>query len=135
MVFGYEFTTLNDDQKHARRHLLEYYPLVAQTSALTIFAGFQLCFALSWLANRGLGYERPRSPSFNKRLEGHRTWLLKAQQGGDQLLWWMKNDVVRGWGTRAEWIGGGVWTVWLLFLCIVQTGNGEKIVLVVMKAD
>ena len=116
MVLGYDFVTLDDEGKHARRILLDWYPLVAQWSVLVVFAGFQFAFLLSWLANKGLEYERPRSPSLNKRLEG---W--------DRLVWWAKKDVAGGWGTRAEWIGGGLWTVWLLYLSIVQTGNGKDL--------
>ncbi|KAJ4304707.1 hypothetical protein N0V90_000234 [Kalmusia sp. IMI 367209] len=123
MAFGYEFVTLDEDQKHSRRVLLDWYPLVAQWSVLVVFAGFQLCFLLSWLAKHGLEYERPRSPSFNKRLEGQWTWLRKSRQGWDRMIWWTRKDVINGWGTRAEWIGGGVWTVWLLYLSVVQTGN------------
>jgi len=125
MVFGYEFVTLDDEGKHARRVLLGWYPLVAQWSVLVVFAGFQLGFFLSWLANKGLDYERPRSPSFNKRLEGHWTWLRKSRQGWNNIVWWAKKDVVSGWGTRAEWIGGGLWTLWLLWLSVLQTGNGK----------
>lgn len=124
MAFGYEFVTLDKDEKHARRLLLDLYPLVAQWSVLAVFAVFQLCFLLNWLVERGLEYERPRSPSFNKRLDGQWTWLRKSRQGWDRLVWWMKKDVITNWGTRAEWIGGGIWTVWLLCLCIVKTGNG-----------
>ncbi|KAF1958386.1 hypothetical protein CC80DRAFT_30001 [Byssothecium circinans] len=123
MVFGYDFVTLNDEQKHARRVLLEYYPAVAQWSVLAVFLGFQFCYLLSWLARQGLDYEQPRSPSFNKRLEGPQTWLKKSRQGCDRAAWWLKKDVISGWGTRAEWIGGGLWTVWLLYLSIVNTGD------------
>lgn len=127
MVLGYDFVTLDDEGKHARRILLDWYPLVAQWSVLVVFAGFQFAFLLSWLANKGLEYERPRSPSLNKRLEGQWTWLRKSRRGWDRLVWWAKKDVTGGWGTRAEWIGGGLWTAWLLYLSIVQTGNGKEL--------
>ncbi|KAF2637208.1 hypothetical protein P280DRAFT_458379 [Massarina eburnea CBS 473.64] len=123
MKFGYEFVTLDNDQKHARRVLLEYYPAVAQCSILAVFLGFQFYFFLSWLAGYGLEYERPKSPSFNKRLAGPSTWLKKSRQFCDRIAWWLKKDTFSGWGTRAEWIGGGFWTVWLLYLSVVNTGD------------
>lgn len=124
MVFGYDFVDLNDEQKHARRVLLEFYPMVAQWSVLVIFAAFQFGFFVSWLAEYGLNYEQPRSPSFNKRFEGPASWLRRSLQAWDKAIWWIKKDVLPGWGTRLEWIAGGVWTLWLLYLCIVNTGNG-----------
>ncbi|KAF2657073.1 hypothetical protein K491DRAFT_655489 [Lophiostoma macrostomum CBS 122681] len=123
-MFGYEFVTLDEDQKHARRKLLEFYPVIAQWSALAILALFQLFFFVSWLAKRGLDYERPRSPSLIKRKDGKRTWLGSFQQTCEQARWWLKKPVIRDWGTRAEWIAGAVWTFWLLSLCVVQTGDG-----------
>jgi hypothetical protein len=124
VVLGYDFVTLDDAQKKSRRHLLELYPFVAQVSVLAVFALIQLCFFLSWISRRGLDYERPRSPSFTKRSDGNWTWLRKSLQGWDKMMWWMKKPVIDNWGTRGEWLGGGIWTVWLLYLCIVNTGNG-----------
>jgi hypothetical protein len=124
VVLGYDFVVLDDAQKKSRRHLLELYPFVAQVSVLAVFALVQLCFFLSWISRRGLDYERPRSPSFTKRSDGSWTWLRKSLQGWDKMMWWMKKPVIDNWGTRAEWLGGGIWTVWLLYLCIANTGNG-----------
>lgn len=47
------------------------------------------------------------------------------QSGSAKMVWWIRKDVIRGgnWGTRGEWIGASVWTVWLLYLCIAHTGN------------
>ncbi|KAF2477001.1 uncharacterized protein BDR25DRAFT_276648 [Lindgomyces ingoldianus] len=123
MVFGYEFVDLDHDQKHARRVLLEWYPLMAQLSALVVLALFVCGGILSFLARQGLDYERPRSPSFSKRAEGKSTWLKKSCQGSIKLSWWMKKPVAASWGTRGEWIGGGIWMAWLLYLSSAQTSN------------
>jgi hypothetical protein len=125
MGFGYKIYIPDDEEKHSMRLLLDWYPLVAQWSVLAVFAAFQLAFLLSWLAHKGLEYERPRSPSFTKGLEGQWTWLRKTRQGWNRLAWWAKKDVISGWGTRAEWIGGGWWTAWLLYLSVAPTGNSE----------
>lgn len=127
MAFGYEFVTLDEEQKHARRALLEFYPMVAQWSALLIFALFQLSFFLSWLTSSGLESGRPRSPSFAKRDKGIWIWLKKSQQAIEKGKWWAKKPVIQNWGTRAEWIFGGIWTVWLLYLSAARTGNGRYI--------
>lgn len=129
MVFGYKIYIPGDDEKHEMRVLLDRYPLVAQWSVLIVFAGFQLFFLTSWLVNKGLEYERPRSPSFNKRLEGQWTWLRRSARAFNGLAWWARKDVINGWGTRAEWIGGGLWTIWLLYLTVAPTGNSEPFML------
>lgn len=123
MAFGYEFVTLNDEQKHARRVLLEWYPFVAQLSVLAVFALFQVAYFFSWIINYGLDHERPKSPSFKKHGEGLAGWLRKLRQNFEKLRWWMKKDI-KNWGTRGEWIFGGLWTAWLLYLSIVKTDNG-----------
>ncbi|KAF2875434.1 ferric reductase like transmembrane component-domain-containing protein [Massariosphaeria phaeospora] len=122
-AFGYAFVTLDDDQKLRRRELLEWYPFVAQLSVLAVLALFQLGFLLSWLGRRGLEHEPPKSPSLDKRGHGKKTWLRKSRQNVHRILWWMKKPVVSNWGTRGEWVGGVIWTVWLLYLSIAQTGN------------
>ncbi|KAF2183170.1 hypothetical protein K469DRAFT_711125 [Zopfia rhizophila CBS 207.26] len=123
MTFGYEFVTLEKPQRHERRLALDFYAQIAQWSVLVVFALFQLSFFLSWLAKQGLEYERPRSPSFNKRGDGKWTWLKNSRQGVERLSWWMKRPVFPNWGTRGEWIFGGIWMAWLLYLCINGTGN------------
>ncbi|KAF2020578.1 hypothetical protein BU24DRAFT_445776 [Aaosphaeria arxii CBS 175.79] len=124
MVLGYEFVTLDDDQKHARRMLLEFYPWIAQWSVLTVFLIFQLCFLASWIGRRGLESQmRPRSPSFNKRDGVLLVWLRRAQETFHAWVWWMHRPLFRNWGTRGEWIGGGIWFIWLMSLSIIQTGN------------
>jgi len=126
MTFGYKFINLNDEQKKSRRELLEYYPFVAQVSVLLVFVLLQFGFFLSWLSKRGLDYERPRSPSIRKREDGTWTWLRKSQQGCDRMAWWLRRPLIANWGSRGEWLVGGSWAAWLLFLCVVNTGNGES---------
>jgi hypothetical protein len=74
----------------------------------------------------GLKIDQPKSPSFTKRPKDRLGWLRSIQTGCSRMSWWMRKDVIRGWnwGTRGEWIGASVWTVWLMYLCIAHTGNG-----------
>ncbi|KAF1919107.1 ferric reductase like transmembrane component-domain-containing protein [Ampelomyces quisqualis] len=124
-ALGYYFETLNHEQKHQRREYLEWYGFAAQWSVLVIFVLFQVAFFVEWVLKSGLKYEQPKSPSFTKRSAGTLGWLKKLQALSANLKWWIGKDVVRGWdwGTRGEWIGATVWTVWLLYLCIAKTGN------------
>ncbi|CAO2653207.1 Nn.00g026180.m01.CDS01 [Neocucurbitaria sp. VM-36] len=124
-AFGYYFETLDKTQKHQRREYLDWYGFVAQWSVLVIFALCQISFFIAWLVKSGLKYDRPKSPSFNKRLDGKLGWLRKLQSSTTRLEWWIRKDVIPGWnwGTRGEWLGASIWTVWLLYLCIAHTGK------------
>ncbi|KAH7135705.1 ferric reductase NAD binding domain-containing protein [Dendryphion nanum] len=122
MAFGYEFVTLNQEQKHARRVLLEYYPKIAQVSVLLVVALFQLTFFISWFAKRG--QSEPGSPSLSKAKE---KWgFLKGfRRGLTSMKWWLKKPLISAWdcGSRGDWAFGSIWTLWLLTLCLLQTGN------------
>ncbi|KAF1924540.1 uncharacterized protein M421DRAFT_72190 [Didymella exigua CBS 183.55] len=122
-AFGYSFAPLNDDQKQQRRESLDYYGFAAQWSVLLVFALFQMSFGIRWIVSKGMRYEQPKSPSFNKRRENALGWLNSLHSRYARIVWWMHKDVVRRWewGTRGEWIGGTVWTAWLLYLCFVNT--------------
>ncbi|RHZ47220.1 putative metalloreductase Fre8 [Aspergillus thermomutatus] len=39
------------------------------------------------------------------------------------ILWWLEDEVAPGWGAREHWILGAAWALWLLILCIHQTGT------------
>jgi hypothetical protein len=126
-ALGYYFETLNDKQKHQRREYLDWYGFMAQWSVLVIFVLFQIAFLVDWMLKNGLKYETPKSPSFTKSPTGKLGWLRNLQSLSTKLRWWMGKDVIRGWdwGTRGEWVGAGVWTIWMLYLCIAKTGNGK----------
>ena len=128
-ALGYYFETLNDEQKHQRREYLDWYGFAAQWSVLVVFALYQVSFFIAWVLKSGLNYERPKSPSFNKSTEGPLRWLKSLRSGCNNLVWWLQTDVIAGWnwGTRGEWVGATLWTVWLLYLCIAHTGNGTYI--------
>lgn len=125
MAFGYEFVNLDTKQKHDRRVLLEYYPLIAQASVLPVLALFQLGFFLSWLAGRGR--REPGSPSLNKSSKQNLGIFKITRRGINTVNWWLRKPVLESWdfGSRSQWIYGGIWTVWLLYLSFVRTGNGK----------
>ncbi|KAI8936698.1 hypothetical protein NX059_007089 [Plenodomus lindquistii] len=122
---GYYSVTLTDAQKEHRRETLDRYGFIAQWSVLIVFIFIQVGFLLAWILKSGLKHDQPKSPSFNKRPGGILGSLRSLQSVYSRAAWWMKKDIVSGWnwGTRGEWIGATVWTAWLLFLCIAQTGK------------
>ncbi|KAF2744818.1 hypothetical protein M011DRAFT_448634 [Sporormia fimetaria CBS 119925] len=123
MVFGYAFIDLDDDQKRARRALLDFYPIVAELSALVVLALFQTSFAISWFVGKALHQGRPKSPSFDKPSPGQSSWPRRARRFTEGLRWSLRKPVVNNWGTRGEWVVAAVWTAWLLYLCVVKTGD------------
>ncbi|KAH6633157.1 ferric reductase like transmembrane component-domain-containing protein [Boeremia exigua] len=122
-ALGYSFEPLSDEQKHQRRENLDYYGFAAQWSVLVVFALFQMSFGIRWIVTKGMRYEQPKSPSFNKGRENTLGWLKGLHSRYARVMWWMQKDVVSrwDWGTRGEWIGGTLWTAWLLYLCFVNT--------------
>ncbi|KAG9377490.1 hypothetical protein A1F94_011893 [Pyrenophora tritici-repentis] len=124
-AFGYSFETLSKEQQHQRREVLDRYGFAAQWSVLVIFALFQLGFAVAWVLKSGLTYDQPKSPSLTKRAGGKLGWLRRTKSASDNMLWWMRKDVIKSWrwGTRGEWVGATIWTVWLFYLCIADTGK------------
>lgn len=134
MGWPYEFAGLSHEEKLQRRQTLDLYACTAHYSALVP----ALLFLVVRLARRvavgsGLGsgsgdqgrYEPvPPSPAVKAR--------RRAASGGvaaqwRRLRWWLQDDVYFAgahWGQRDEWILGLAWTVWLLVLCVLDTGKG-----------
>lgn len=128
-ALGYYFENLDDKQKHQRREYLDWYGFAAQWSVLSIFVLFQFSFLVAWILKSGLKHDRPKSPSFTKPPYGKLGWLRNLQSSCQRWTWWMRKEVLpwANWGTRGEWIGAGVWTVWLLYLSVAHTGNGKTL--------
>lgn len=130
MALGYSFmSTLDESQREQRRQLLDYYATVAQISFLAVLVAIRIYFTLSWLENKWLsGREdaRPSSPYVkHKRLALSASWSIRARGYWQRWRWWLGEPVSIGWGTTGEWLAGGVWMAWLLFLCCVNTAPGK----------
>ncbi len=132
MVFGYAFIDLTEEQKVERRHYLDLYASIAQASAIVILVLLQLRFLAAWAAARWApahDAEMPSSPFLKARAQKKHSlgFLRNLSHRAGRVQWWMGDEVIaRGWGTRGEWIGGALWTTWLLFLCIHRTGEGRR---------
>lgn len=125
-ALGYYFQNLSNEQLHQRREYLDWYGFAAEWSVLVILSLFQIGFAFRWVMRSGLRYEQPKSPSFTKNQKSGLGWLRRMHGGSIKAMWWMQKDVIRGWnwGTRGEWLGAALWTLWLLYLCVANTGKG-----------
>ncbi|KAI1488474.1 ferric reductase like transmembrane component [Biscogniauxia mediterranea] len=129
MGWPYQFVALDADGKQARRHSIDRHAAYAQLSAFLPVCLFLLYRLAAWLVRKTLSSDRvaysavPDSPGLKKQrhtLSGYcATWLRRVS-------WWLGDDVLflgQNWGRRDQLIAGVGWTVWLLFLCVVNTGS------------
>ncbi|KAI1427711.1 ferric reductase like transmembrane component [Xylaria sp. FL1777] len=129
MGWPYQFVDLDAEQLQARRHALDRYGLIAQLSTLVPVALFLLYRLVAWGIVKLTGSDRgryaavPDSPTLKRqRLSVVGSW----RTGAGKVAWWFGDDVVFlgwNWGPRDQIIAGAVWTIWLLVLCVVGTGN------------
>ncbi|KAI0529793.1 ferric reductase like transmembrane component [Xylaria digitata] len=129
MGWPYQFVDLDAEQLQARRRTLDRYGLIAQLSALAPIALFLLYRLLAWGVAKATGSGRgsyaavPDSPTLKQqRLSVVGLYSTSARK----IAWWFGDDVVFwgwNWGPRDQIIAGVVWTIWLLALCVVGTGN------------
>ncbi|EDU45957.1 conserved hypothetical protein [Pyrenophora tritici-repentis Pt-1C-BFP] len=126
-ALGYYFENLSNEQLHRQRRYLDLYGFAAEWSVWVIFVLFQVGFAFLWVMKNTLRHKQPKSPSFTKDQKSRLGWLRQIYGGYTKTTWWMQKDVIKGWnwGTRGEWIGAVAWTMWLLYLCIANTGKGH----------
>lgn len=129
MTLGFVFVDLNEDQKLRRRELLDLYALIAQISFLVVLVLIRGYFLLSWLGRKWSASDeetRPSSPYIkHKRLESTSSLMVRARKSWERWQWWFGEPLVRGWGTKGEWLTGALWMSWLLSLCFVQTAPGR----------
>jgi hypothetical protein len=126
MAWPYGFIALNDDEKHARRLLLNRYGAFAQLSALVPIIIYQLYRLAVWV-----GSERRRSKATYSELSSPVRKRYKHATPGTlvskwrEVKWWLGGELASGWGLRGHWIAGSSWAAWLLFLCVHETGDGS----------
>ena len=126
MAWPYQFIDLTKDEQHQRRVLLDRYGVYAQLSALVPIIGFQLYRLGVWVyserSRSQIDYsEVPSSPSLKRRRGSASGTLIQKWRS---TSWWLGGEFTLGREVRGQLIGAGIWTAWLLFLCVHQTGNG-----------
>ena len=130
MAFGYHFTNPTEVEKLRRRELLTLYPLVAQLSVLGLIVSLKVYFLASWLTRKcvnGDEESRPNSPNLKYiQSVGKPNAVARARKWLRKWSWWLGESLHmagRDVGTSGEWVGGGIWMLWLLTLCIRRTGD------------
>lgn len=130
MGFIYSFVTLDQSQLDRRRELLDICATVAQISGLATLFLINVIHHLRSSASQIVSYlssrqqkerqspvvSRFRRPRANPRI----IWSRR-------INWWLDDALVRGWngwGTKRQWMIAGIWTIWLLILVFVRTGDG-----------
>ncbi|KAH6653796.1 ferric reductase like transmembrane component [Truncatella angustata] len=128
MDWPWDFLTLSDAEKQARRVSLDRHAGYSQLSALVPIVLFFLVRFVSWLtakyAARKPTYDAvPGSPVAKyKREHTSNFWSATARR----ISWWLKDDVVfagQSLGRRDTLLYGTAYTFWLLFLCCQGTGR------------
>lgn len=130
MAWPYKFLELDKAAKQSRRQALNHAAFLAHGSVLIVLAAFLLyrigvLLAKKLSLNRTLYAAVPGSPTLKRQRQTASGLLVVAAR---KAAWWLEDDVWflgRSWGQRAELIFGSIWTLWLLFLCVDGTGEGE----------
>ncbi|KAI9643591.1 hypothetical protein NHQ30_008213 [Ciborinia camelliae] len=114
-----------EEEKAQRRLLLDRYGVYSQLSIFIPIILYNLYRLALWVYSERqrskVDYSAvPSSPTLKKRKNSKRAaWGRKSRS----LVWWLGDEVRRGWGERGHWIAAGVWGAWLGFLCVHNTGD------------
>ncbi|KAH8903305.1 ferric reductase like transmembrane component [Coniochaeta sp. PMI_546] len=127
MGWPYQFINLDEAERHARRLTLDRYASYALLSDLLPVVLVLLYRIGCWVvksAGSRKGYYNaiPNSPALKfERQSETGAWRTQI----NKIRWWLSGDVQlfgQLYGQRDQWVFGGLWTVWLLFLCVAETG-------------
>ncbi|KAI0008233.1 metalloreductase Fre8 [Xylariaceae sp. FL0662B] len=131
MGWPYEFLTLNQAEKQARRQSLGRYAVYAQVSAIAPIFVFLLYRLGSWLVGTAIPRRGtysavptvPDSPVLKQRRQSVAgSWASAVRK----VAWWLGDDILflgQSWGQRDEMIVGIGWATWLILLCVLGTGK------------
>lgn len=130
MGWPYRFLNIDEAEKHARRLTLDRYASYALLSTLVPVALVLLYRVGRWTlksaaSRRGSYNAIPNSPALKFERQSD-TGVWKTQI--NKLRWWLSGDVRlfgQLYGQRDQWAFGCLWTLWLLLLCVAETGQGE----------
>ena len=132
MGWPYHFLDLTPDEKSHRRELLTQYAFYSQLSALIPILGYGVFRLYAALFARkgafGVAYSALRqSPGSTQSSRESKDVSLKViSKRWRSVQWWLHGEVTPNWGLRGRWIAAILWTLWLLLLCLLQTGHGKQ---------
>ncbi|GFF96485.1 probable metalloreductase AIM14 [Aspergillus lentulus] len=121
MGWPYHIVKLSAEEKSQRRELLDRYGLYSQLSVFIPILCFWLFRLGHWVYLRSTwrdGYSAVTRPA-ESRTSSPGNFVRRWRS----ILWWLEDEVAPGWGARQHWIFGAAWALWLLTLCIHQTGT------------
>ena len=130
MAWPYHFLDLTEAEKLARRQALDRYASYAQLSVLVplgaLFVYRIVQSGLSRQHSAGKSYDViPNSPDLKaQRQASTNSWTALLRRA----RWWLGEEVVLSGtvlGHRDQWVGGSLWALWLLLLCVLETNQGE----------
>ena len=132
MGFLWHFIDLTTEQKHQRREALDRYAFLAQVHILIPLVILQIYFAFAWLAIRLRrkvdDTAPPSSPYLKKSFTSTSTLLRETSLAWRRFVWSAGEpvEIYRSFiATRGEILGATIYTIWLLSLCVLGTGDGE----------
>lgn len=125
---AWQFLDITKSEKHARRLVLDRYAALGEISTLLpvlvlIVARFAY-LVYQRVASQDPAYNAvPGSPAAKARRTGLTgSWRMTIRR----VSWWLGDDVEfagQNWGRCDQFAFGAVYTLWLLILCTVETGN------------
>lgn len=129
MGWPYHLVDLTHDEKHQRRLTLDRYGVYSQLSALIPVIAYQLYRICVWVySERQRARVRysavPGSPGVKHDRASTASSLVRKWRS---TVWWLEGEIAPNWGLRIHWVAGGSWMVWLLFLCVNETGEGKLV--------
>lgn len=123
MGWPYHIVKLSPEEKSQRRELLDQYGLYSQLSVLIPISFFWLYRLGQWIYHRTT--QRDGYSAVTRAAESRTSSSGNFVRRWRSILWWLGDEVAPGWGAREHWIFGAAWALWLLALCIHQTGTGK----------
>lgn len=127
---GYGFVNLSAQQIATRRLALDQHAQIAQFSQLFILLWLVALRYGSLFITRWTNGDNDRVPSSpqKKYLSENRSRIVFSNltRKWRIFIWKLDNEIVRGFGTWGQWIGGLIWTIWLLFLCFLGSAPGQS---------
>ncbi|KAK4508274.1 hypothetical protein PRZ48_002012 [Zasmidium cellare] len=125
----YHFVDLTHEQKLLRREYLDFYGFLGQISVVVPILAIQGYLLVAWIqrkVQREQDLQTPSSPYVKQARLGYGWNVSGLAARWSIFAWWCGDTVeVAGvyLGTKGEVIVAGVWTLWLVVLCFLQTGD------------
>ncbi|KAL8714255.1 MAG: hypothetical protein Q9220_001984 [cf. Caloplaca sp. 1 TL-2023] len=127
MDLKYHFTSPDEAQLRQRRHLLDTYGQLAQLSALIPLLAFQIPTCIKWLRSRyqvldkkGKEHASPVASRFKEQILSDKKTPVSLWA---RFKWILDQEIAQGWGVWKVLLSAVLWTSWLLFLAIKDTGD------------